>query len=76
VAQFIGENNRLNGVVNAVSGQTASVTVDGYNYNALAVNCGGEGSQTMLSIRPERVFIGDEGANKTTGLVKTEWIGR
>lgn len=70
VAQFIGENNRLNGTVTNVVGTTASVDVGGISLEALAVNCGPVGSPTMLSIRPERVFIGDEGSNKTTGVVK------
>ncbi len=70
VAQFIGENNRLNGTVKDLSGNVATVEVGDLTLNALAVNCGPVGSPTMLSIRPERVFVGDEGENKTTGLVK------
>jgi len=66
VAQFIGENNRLNGRVTAIDGRTASVELPGgIKVNALAVNCGGAGSNTMLSIRPERVLIGDDGASNT-----------
>lgn len=70
VAQFIGENNKLMGKVTNLVGTTATVDVNGQSLEALAVNCGKAGSPTMLSIRPERVFVGDEGSNKTTGLVK------
>jgi len=71
VAQFIGENNKLMGTVKAISGETAQVEVDGgLTLNALAVNCGDVGARTMMSIRPERVFVGDEGVNQTTALVK------
>ena len=60
VAQFIGENNRLDGKVTGIEGQEVAVTLStGQVVKALAVNCGGVGSQTMLSIRPERVMIGD-----------------
>ncbi|MEM0988573.1 MAG: ABC transporter ATP-binding protein [Pseudomonadota bacterium] len=71
VAQFIGENNKLGGQVSAVNGQEARVAVDGAGeVSALAVNCGAEGSRTMLSIRPERVLIGDDSApNRMDGRV-------
>ena len=60
VAQFIGENNRLGGQVSAVNGTEARVAVDGAGeVGALAVNCGQTGTRTTLSIRPERVLIGE-----------------
>jgi putative spermidine/putrescine transport system ATP-binding protein len=60
VAQFIGENNRLYGQVTGVEGQEAAVTLStGQVVKALSVNCGGVGNRTMLSVRPERVIIGD-----------------
>jgi putative spermidine/putrescine transport system ATP-binding protein len=63
VAQFIGENNKLNGKVVAVENGTASVELAGnVRVQAVAVNCGGVGNNTMLSIRPERVLIGDDSA--------------
>jgi len=59
VAQFIGENNQLSGVVQSVKGDTATVKLDnGVLTEALAVNCGEAGNRTTLSIRPERVNIG------------------
>ncbi|MEM7544377.1 MAG: ABC transporter ATP-binding protein [Pseudomonadota bacterium] len=70
VAQFIGENNKIQGTVRAIDGKAAEVEFDGgVTSKALAVNCGGAGSRTMLSIRPERVFVGDEGENTMPGKV-------
>ena len=61
VAQFIGENNTLNGTVKAIKDGIATVDFgDGTLGEALAVNCAGVGSETTLSIRPERVDIGKE----------------
>ena len=63
VAQFIGENNRLDGVIEG-SEADASVRVrlkDGALVSALPVNIAGA-SRTQLSIRPERVEIDPEGA--------------
>ena len=63
VAQFIGENNKLDGQVSANDGQIVSVTLSTDQVvKALAVNCGAAGTRTMLSIRPERVVIGDRSA--------------
>jgi putative spermidine/putrescine transport system ATP-binding protein len=72
VAQFIGENNKLYGKVTDLSGETASVELDtGAQVKALAVNCAGVGERTMLSIRPERVVLGNTNAdNQLTGKVK------
>ncbi len=70
VAQFIGENNKIQGTVTSIEGRAAHVEFDGgVTSNALAVNCAGAGSRTMLSIRPERVFVGDEGENRMPGKV-------
>lgn len=58
VAQFIGENNKLAGKVTKVEDGTATVTVQGAGeVSALAIDCGGVGSDALLSIRPERVMI-------------------
>ncbi len=63
VAQFIGENNKLGGKVTGIDGATAHVELaNGTRVNALAVNCGAAGNNTMLSIRPERVLVGDASA--------------
>jgi putative spermidine/putrescine transport system ATP-binding protein len=64
VAQFIGENNKLDAEVLSADGGNVRVRLDGgMEAGALAVNNGGVGTRTMLSIRPERVFIGEQGEN-------------
>ncbi|GAB5469341.1 MAG: ABC transporter ATP-binding protein [Rhodospirillales bacterium] len=71
VAQFIGENNELKGTVKGQSGEEVEVELDGgLTVRALAVNCGGQGSRTTLSVRPERVALGNAGPNLTKGKVK------
>ena len=66
VAQFIGENNTLSGIVDSLSKGVAAVTLDsGDKVKALAVNTGGKGSRTSLSIRPERCIVSQK---KSAGL--------
>ena len=61
VAQFIGENNTLMGSVTDISGAACKVEVgDGLEVEALNVKAGGVGSQTSLSLRPERVEVNPE----------------
>tara|TARA_B100002003_G_scaffold230011_1_gene239836 strand:+ start:1297 stop:2382 length:1086 start_codon:yes stop_codon:yes gene_type:complete len=62
VAQFIGENNTLDATIAERQGEYVKVEfVDGSTGQALAVNCGGPGEKTRLSLRPERVsFAGPE----------------
>ncbi|MBE3639095.1 ABC transporter ATP-binding protein [Mangrovicoccus algicola] len=56
VAQFIGENNKLGGKIESVSGDQATVRLPtGELIGATAVNSGAAGSETLVSIRPERV---------------------
>ena len=63
VARFIGENNTLGGKVTGTDGANVSVQLDGGpTVQALAVNCGAVGNRTMLSVRPERILIGDASA--------------
>ena len=58
VAQFIGENNTLVGKIKSVNGKYCKVEMnDGGEVQALSVNIGGEGANTTLSLRPERVAI-------------------
>ncbi|MCH8551791.1 MAG: ABC transporter ATP-binding protein [Natronospirillum sp.] len=60
VAQFIGENNKMNGTVEAVNGDYADVKLaDGSLVKALRVNVGDVGERTTLSLRPERAFMID-----------------
>ena len=58
VARFIGENNKLLGKVTEVANGSCSVEIDGGGtVRALAINVDSVGDRTMLSLRPERVFI-------------------
>jgi putative spermidine/putrescine transport system ATP-binding protein len=62
VAAFIGENNRLPGRVENVSGEACDVRLpDGSLVKALPVNVSGQGDATTLSLRPERVRIDPDG---------------
>ena len=61
VAQFIGENNKIIGTVKEQHGTNCVVeTEDGNTIESLAVNCGGAGTKTTLSLRPERVIVRPE----------------
>jgi putative spermidine/putrescine transport system ATP-binding protein len=59
VAQFIGENNKLRGIVADIGrDKLCTVKLDsGDVVKATAVNVKGKGDRTLLSIRPERVVI-------------------
>ena len=56
VAQFIGENNTLQGTVSKINADMCEVTLDdGSIIDALPVNVTTVGEKTQVSIRPERV---------------------
>jgi putative spermidine/putrescine transport system ATP-binding protein len=56
VAQFIGENNKLPGVIEELSGDKALVRLStGEVIDATPVNVTAKGQQVLVSIRPERV---------------------
>ena len=56
VAQFIGENNKLPGTIEELSGDKALVKLaTGELIDATPVNVRDKGQKTMVSIRPERV---------------------
>ncbi|MEL6946938.1 MAG: ABC transporter ATP-binding protein [Pseudomonadota bacterium] len=58
VAQFIGENNRLQGRVTELASGVVKVDLDGGGtVHAEAVNVSANGARTTLSLRPERVEI-------------------
>lgn len=58
VAQFIGENNTLEGVVDSISDGVAVVKLDnGELIDTIPVNVEKPGQRTLVSIRPERVEI-------------------
>ncbi|MDJ0949112.1 MAG: ABC transporter ATP-binding protein [Alphaproteobacteria bacterium] len=72
VASFIGENNRLFGQVRGVNGSGCTVELEGGGeVQALAVNIDGQGTETTLSLRPERVVI-----NPTNGSVPNVFDAR
>ena len=56
VAQFIGENNKLPGVIESIDGDKCTVRLaTGEVIDATPVNVSEKGSKTLVSIRPERV---------------------
>lgn len=58
VAQFIGENNTLNGTIKEVNGTSCVVQLDnGDIVKALKVNIGNVGDRSQMSLRPERVEV-------------------
>ncbi len=76
VAQFIGENNTLSAKVSEVNGDIATVVfADGQISKALAVDCGPAGSDTILSIRPERVRLGDSSAGIAATVEELIYLG-
>jgi putative spermidine/putrescine transport system ATP-binding protein len=71
VAQFVGENNRLEGTVAALADDLCTVRLaDGTSVRARAVRVGAIGARTALSIRPEAVTLGAEGENRLAGTVR------
>lgn len=80
VANFIGENNNLHGEVTKLNGDTCTVRLDdGTIVEALKINVWAEGARTTLSIRPERLIVGEapaEAINKLIGsVVETIYLG-
>jgi putative spermidine/putrescine transport system ATP-binding protein len=73
VAQFIGENNPIAGVVSEVQGDHCTiVTADGTHVHALSTPGVAKGRNVSLSLRPEKVMIAPEsagGMNRVTATV-------
>jgi putative spermidine/putrescine transport system ATP-binding protein len=58
VAQFIGENNQVPGKVVEIKKDYCEVRLDGGStVTALPIKIAGIGSQTLLSVRPERILV-------------------
>ena len=58
VAQFIGDNNQIKGKVKSVNGKNCVIETDnGDEINSLKVNINSVGDTSMLSLRPERVWV-------------------
>ncbi|HLN24583.1 MAG TPA: ABC transporter ATP-binding protein [Patescibacteria group bacterium] len=80
VANFIGENNNLDAEVVGIDGDTCSARlIGGEVIHATRVNVTTPGQRTTLSLRPERLYVGqapDGVANKLTGkVVETIYLG-
>ena len=72
VAQFIGENNTLEGVVQSIKGEIAEIKLsDGSIIDAKPVNVDAAGQKTTISIRPERVEINPD-LGPDAHLIKAE----
>ncbi len=73
VAQFIGENNTLDGVVKSIDGDTCIVTLDsGDEIDAMPVNVSAAGEKTKVSIRPERVETNKDRLHKDAHTLQAE----
>lgn len=73
VAQFIGENNKLDGVVETINGNRCTVRLDdGTLVDAKPVNVTKAGERTRVSIRPERVESNPERLAADSHLIEAE----
>ncbi|MFY0678994.1 MAG: ABC transporter ATP-binding protein [Thalassovita sp.] len=73
VAQFIGENNTLEGVVKEISGDKCLVQLDnGDLIDAKPINVSEAGQRTRVSIRPERVEINKDRIKPDAHTLKAE----
>jgi len=73
VAQFIGENNTLEGVVTQITDNTCVVRLDdGEEIDATPVNVSKVGERTKVSIRPERVEFNKDRLQEGAHLLKAE----
>ena len=57
VAEFIGENNRLQGTIKEVEGASCLVAVEDHLISATNVHERQKGSSVILSVRPERIIL-------------------
>jgi putative spermidine/putrescine transport system ATP-binding protein len=65
VARFIGENNRLNGTIEQVSGTDCTVRLEsGARIAACTVGSPAPGSPVIVSLRPERIALGTAPSGK------------
>ena len=73
VAQFIGENNTLEGTIKSISGNTCEVSLDGGEViTARPVNVTEVGQRTCVSIRPERVEMDKSRLQEGAHTLKAE----
>ena len=73
VAQFIGENNTLEGVIKSIDGDKCVIKLDsGDEIDARPVNVTKAGERTKVSIRPERVEFNKSRLQKGAHTLKAE----
>ena len=73
VAQFIGENNTLEGVVTEIKGDLCEIKLDdGEIIDAKPVNVAKVGERTKVSIRPERVEMNKSRLQDNAHTLKAE----
>ena len=73
VAQFIGENNTMEGVITEIKGDQCVVQLDGGDLiDAVPVNVSKVGERTRVSIRPERVEINKDRLQEGAHTLKAE----
>lgn len=73
VAQFIGENNTLEGVVKEINGDVALVQLDGGELiKCKPINVSKPGERTRVSIRPERVELNKDRMRDDVHTLKAE----
>lgn len=73
VAQFIGENNTLEGTIKEIRGEIAVVQLDdGELIDCKPVNVSEVGQRTRVSIRPERVNFNPEKMSDDAHTLKAE----
>ncbi|MCF6233667.1 MAG: ABC transporter ATP-binding protein [Rhodobacteraceae bacterium] len=73
VAQFIGENNTLDGVVKEIAGARAVVQLDsGDLIDCKPINVSKVGERTQVSIRPERVEFNKDRLQEGTHRLQAE----
>ena len=73
VAQFIGENNTMEGVIRELIGDFAKVELDGGEVIACkAINVSMPGERTRVSIRPERVEFDTNRLKSGAHILKAE----
>jgi len=73
VAQFIGENNTMEGTVQEINGDVALIKLDdGELIDAKPVNVSKPGERTQVSIRPERVEYNKERLSPDAHTLKAE----
>lgn len=81
VAQFIGDNNALDGTVTEIHGDRCAVRVGGADGDTITAVLSAPlkaGERTTLSIRPERIRIGgagDGGTNVTATVQELIYLG-